>query len=151
MRKRIFRVLLSLGMTISLLAGCGMQNGQGNENTGTTKAEGEEITLMIPDWGVPNETLLEEFTKETGIHVTVNEVSWDDIRDKIAIASSGGATAADVVEVDWSWVGEFYAADWLEPLEVKEELPSYVAPLIIGCCFFVILLVFILLFKRKKH
>lgn len=39
----------------------------------------------------------------------------------------------------------------LEPLEVKEELPSYVAPLIIGCCFFVILLVFILLFKRKKH
>lgn len=128
MRKRIFRVLLSLGMTISLLAGCGMQNGQGNENTGTTKAEGEEITLMIPDWGVPNETLLEEFTKETGIHVTVNEVSWDDIRDKIAIASSGGATAADVVEVDWSWVGEFYAADWLEPLEVteqdKEDMPT---------------------------
>lgn len=39
----------------------------------------------------------------------------------------------------------------LKPLEVKEELPSYVAPLIIGCCFFVILLVFILLFKRKKH
>ena len=39
----------------------------------------------------------------------------------------------------------------LEPLEVKEELPSYVAPLIIGCCFFVILLVFILLFKKKKH
>ncbi len=39
----------------------------------------------------------------------------------------------------------------LEPLEVKEELPSYVAPLIIGCCSFVILLVFILLFKKKKH
>ena len=39
----------------------------------------------------------------------------------------------------------------LEPLEVKKELPSYVAPLIIGCCSFVILLVFILLFKKKKH
>ena len=31
-------------------------------------------------------------------------------------------------EVDWSWVGEFYAADWLEPLEVsdedKEDMPT---------------------------
>lgn len=31
---------------------------------------------------------------------------------------------ADVVEVDWSWVGEFYAADWLEPLEVADDVKS---------------------------
>ena len=24
-------------------------------------------------------------------------------------------------EVDWSWVGEFYAAEWLETLEVSDE------------------------------
>lgn len=51
----------------------------------------------------------------------VNEVGWDDIRDKMITASAGGNAAADVVEVDWSWVGEFYAAGWLEPLEVSDE------------------------------
>ena len=39
----------------------------------------------------------------------------------------------------------------LEPLEIEEELPEYVAPLIGGICFFIILCVFLLLFKRKKH
>ena len=38
----------------------------------------------------------------------------------------------------------------LEPLEVEEELPEYVAPLIGGICFFIILCTFLLLFKRKK-
>ena len=38
----------------------------------------------------------------------------------------------------------------LEPLEIKEELPEYVAPLIIVICFVIILCVFLLLFKRKK-
>ena len=37
----------------------------------------------------------------------------------------------------------------LEPLEIEEELPEYVAPLIGGICFFIILCVFLLLFKRK--
>lgn len=32
--------------------------------------------------------------------------------------------SADVVEVDWSWVGEFGEADWLEPLEVDDALKA---------------------------
>lgn len=126
MKKRLISVLLCSIMSIGLVAGCGAKD----ENSGDSgeSSEGSEITFMIPDWGVPNDDLLAEFEEETGIKVTVNEVSWDDIRDKIAIASSGGASAADVVEVDWSWVGEFYAADWLEPLDVsdedKEDIPT---------------------------
>ena len=38
----------------------------------------------------------------------------------------------------------------LEPLEVEEELPEYVAPLIGGICFFIILCTLLLLFKKKK-
>ena len=37
-----------------------------------------------------------------------------------------------------------------EGVEVEEELPEYVAPLIIGSCLLVILIVFLLLFKRRK-
>lgn len=76
---------------------------------------------MVPDWGVPTDEQLAEFTKENGIEVEIAEVGWDDIRTKIAPAATAGKAVADVVEVDWSWVGEFYAADWLEPLEISEE------------------------------
>lgn len=116
MKKRILSIVLCIGLFAGLVSGCGNEQKNSKENK-----EGTEITFMIPDWGAPNEELLAEFEEETGIKVTVNEVSWDDIRDKVAIASSGGAAAADVVEVDWSWVGEFHAADWLEPLDVSEE------------------------------
>ena len=103
--------VIAVTLTAGMITGCGSK----------PEEDIREITLMIPDWGVPDEELLDQFKEETGITVVVNEVSWDDIRDKIAIASSGGAVAADVVEVDWSWVGEFYAADWLEPIPVEDK------------------------------
>ena len=37
-----------------------------------------------------------------------------------------------------------------EPMEVEEELPEYVAPLIGGSCLLIILIVFLLLFKKRK-
>ena len=81
----------------------------------------QEITFMIPDWGVPPQNMLAEFEKETGIKVNVETVSWDDMRNKIAIAASGNKAAADVFEVDWSWIGEFEKAKWLEPIELSQE------------------------------
>lgn len=36
--------------------------------------------------------------KETGIKVNVETVSWDDMRNKIAIAASGNKAAADVLK-----------------------------------------------------
>ena len=51
----------------------------------------------------------------------VNTVSWDDIRDKISVSAAGKTAPADVVEVDWSWVGEFQSAGWLEPLKISKE------------------------------
>ena len=110
--------IIAAGMCVTLLMG--VTAGCGKEASDKTET-GKEITFMIPDWGAPDDELLDRFKEETGITVIVNEVSWDDIRDKIAIAASGGAAVADVVEVDWSWVGEFYAADWLEPLNLSEE------------------------------
>ena len=73
------------------------------------------------NWANPGDELLAEFTEETGISVVFNEVSWDDIRDKVSIAASGGEAAADVIEVDWSWVGEMNSAGWLEPIEMSDE------------------------------
>lgn len=39
----------------------------------------------------------------------------------------------------------------LDTVEVEEELPEYIAPLIGGSCFLIILIVFLLLFKKRKN
>lgn len=83
--------------------------------------ENVEISFMIPDWGVPPEEMLADFTEETGITVNLVPTSWDDIRDRIATAAVGQTAAADVFEVDWSWTGEFVSAGWLAPIEMSQE------------------------------
>lgn len=120
MKKRIISVLLCAAMVGTLAAGCGSKEA-GSDDGKKDKKGGKEITFMAPDWANPGDELLAEFTEETGISVVFNEVSWDDIRDKVSIAASGGEAAADVIEVDWSWVGEMNSAGWLEPIEMSEE------------------------------
>lgn len=116
MKKRILSMLLVAAMSVSMVVGCGS-----SETADTAKEDGEKITFMAPDWAVPSDEQLDMFTEETGIEVEVSVVGWDDIREKLATAATAGECVADVVEVDWSWVGEFYAADWLETLEVSDE------------------------------
>lgn len=132
--KRIAKFLLPIAMVGLLAVGCNQKEDIATQNPKDSQPEQkQEITLMIPDWGVPNEELLSEFENESGIKVNVNTVGWDDIRNKISTAAVGKEAAADVVEVDWSWAGEFYAADWLEPITLSEDeiadMPS-IAPFI---------------------
>lgn len=125
MLKRKIRLLTAIILIMSVFIGC-----QSNKNEETKKEnkEGAEITLMIPDWGAPTEEMLAEFKAETGITVKVLPTAWDDTKSKISIAAAGKKAAADVIEVDWSWVGEFQNAGWLESLEVDEttqkDIPS---------------------------
>lgn len=121
MRKKLLSVLLCAAMVGALAAGCGSEEKSSDAKKEAAKKEGEEITVMVPDWAVPSDEMLDAFTADTEIEVVINEVGWDDIRDKVAIAASGGAAAADVIEVDWSWVGEMHSAGWLEELEMSDE------------------------------
>lgn len=121
-------MLLCAAMAATLTAGCGSDSSGESGEKSSSSGESKEITFMAPDWANPGDELLAEFTEETGISVIFNEVSWDDIRDKVSIAASGGEAAADVIEVDWSWVGEMNSAGWLEPIEMtdedKEDMPT---------------------------
>lgn len=116
MKKHISIIATVLSLTM-LVTACGKSTSK--KTTDSTK--GSEITFMIPDWGVPPEDMLKDFTKDTGIKVNVETVAWDDIRNKLSVAANGKKAAADVVEVDWSWVGEFSSAGWLEPINLTEE------------------------------
>ena len=117
MKKKLFSMLLVLSMAATMLAGCGGSN----DAEEASEEAGGKITFMAPDWAIPSDEQLDAFTEETGIEVEVSVVGWDDIREKLATAATAGECVADVVEVDWSWVGEFYAAEWLETLEVSDE------------------------------
>jgi multiple sugar transport system substrate-binding protein len=71
---------------------------------------GKSITVLMPSPQAP--TIAAEFEKATGIHVDMQTLSWDDIRPKLVTALIAGTAPADVTEFDWSWTGQFAAADW---------------------------------------
>lgn len=119
MKRRLMSTLLLTVIMISIvITGC---SGGNNDDSSKRKDSVREITFMIPEWGVPTDEMLKEFKDETGIKVNVETVAWDDIRNKISVAANGKKSPADVVEVDWSWVGEFESAGWLEPIKLEQE------------------------------
>lgn len=124
MFKKLSSLVLSGALTLGILSGCAPKK----EEAPAKSNDGKEITLMIPEWGVPSDEMLEEFKKESGITVKVLPTSWDDVKSKVSIASAAKKAPADVFEVDWSWVGEFQSAGWLEKVEMDEavikDMPS---------------------------
>jgi len=75
---------------------------------------GQSITVLMPSPQGAN--IPAEFEAATGIHVDLQTLSWDDIRPKLVTALLAGTAPADVTEFDWSWTGQFNAADWYLPL-----------------------------------
>lgn len=128
MLKRKAGLVTVIILLMSFFISCQSKKSEETKKESTESKEGSEITLMIPDWGAPTDEMLAEFKAETGITVKVLPTAWDDTKSKISIAAAGKKAAADVIEVDWSWVGEFQSAGWLEPLEVDEttqkDIPS---------------------------
>jgi multiple sugar transport system substrate-binding protein len=67
---------------------------------------------------------LAKFTAQTGIKVNWNYVQWDSLQTKIAAAAEAHSYFADVADVDWSKVGEYYATKWFMPLNKYFPLSS---------------------------
>ena len=74
---------------------------------------------------------LAKFTAQTGIKVNWDYVQWDSLQTKIAAAAQAHSYFADVADVDWSKVGEYYATKWFMPLNkyfplssVKSQFPQ---------------------------
>lgn len=84
-------------------------------------ASAETITVLLPSFGADAATkaMTDDFTKATGIDVDLQTMPWDNIRPKIVTAMVAGTPPADVIEFDWSWVGQFGAAKWFTPLDAN--------------------------------
>ncbi len=102
--KKTLRFFMASLLLLTFIIGCQPKKEEKKETEKTEKKE-VEITVMLPDYGLPPEDMLKEFKEETGITVKTLPTSWDDIKSKVSIAAAGKKAAADIIEVDWSWIG----------------------------------------------
>ncbi|MHB1518206.1 MAG: ABC transporter substrate-binding protein [Acidimicrobiales bacterium] len=115
--------LAAMGLSMAMmLAGCTSGGTTGSAVSPVTSApasaiRGQTISVLLPPWGQVPQSLLDQFTAQTGVHVNLQTGSFDAIHQRIAIASAGGTPLADVTEMDWSWVGQFGGAGWYVPLQ----------------------------------
>jgi multiple sugar transport system substrate-binding protein len=76
---------------------------------------GQHITVLLPY--TVSQSILNQFTKQTGITLTYNTAGWDNVKSKLIVANTAGTYIADVTEFDWSFTGQFGGSGWYEPLE----------------------------------
>lgn len=121
-KARLIGFVLTVAMALGLIAGCGAKPAPApsteapKQAAGAKKFEGTTITVLLPPWGTLPAEVLAKFTTETGIKVNMQTMGWDEIHDKIVAAAAANTAPADVTEFDWSWVGQFGAANWYVPL-----------------------------------
>lgn len=102
------------GLAVGLLAvTAGCSSSGSSDTSGSIK--GQRITVLIP-YKVP-QSILDQFTKETGVKVSFQVTAFDALHQKLVVAASSQTNIADVTEMDWSWVGQFGGSGWYAPLE----------------------------------
>ncbi|MGB6163124.1 MAG: extracellular solute-binding protein, partial [Pseudonocardiaceae bacterium] len=104
-------------VAVLFIAVCGEDSGasSGFAPRNQVSIAGQEINVLLP-YKI-SERLLEQFTSQTGVRVSVNVTNWDAVHSKLIVANTAKTYVADVTDFDWSFTGQFAAARWYEPLE----------------------------------
>ncbi len=108
---------------ISLAAGGGPVSASASAAAGRHDKANVTINVAIA-YPAPPKSMLEAFTAKTGIKVNYSYIQWDNLQTKIAAAAEAHTYFADVADVDWSKVGEYYSTKWFLPLNKYFDLPS---------------------------
>jgi multiple sugar transport system substrate-binding protein len=114
---------VAVGVVLALSA-CGSSSSSNSSSGGSSSKSvfsssapirGQHITVLLP-YQV-SQSILNQFTKQTGVTVTYNTAGWDNVKSKLIVANTAGTYIADVTEFDWSFTGQFGGSGWYEPLE----------------------------------
>lgn len=105
-------LLTALFATLPLLTLTGCPSGGGDKpaggGSGTPAAGGDKkLVIAWAKWDPADklQKLTEDFTKETGIKVEVNQIPWSDFETKINAAWTGKSAEFDMVVGDSQWLG----------------------------------------------
>ncbi|MHB8221031.1 MAG: ABC transporter substrate-binding protein [Acidimicrobiales bacterium] len=123
-------ILIPSAAVAMLLSGCGggasvtaVSSGPAPVTPGSPAAlRGQTITVLVPSYAELTPALLHEFTRESGIGVSMQTATFTAIHERLTVAGASGTPTADVTEFDWSWTGQFAAAGWFVPLQ--DGLPA---------------------------
>ncbi len=116
-KQRIGAVLVAGAAMLCGLNGYGSSAAAGVTATAASAGgsiRGQTINVAIA-YPAPKADLA-KFTAETGVKVNWEYLQWDDLQTKIASAAEANSYFADVADVDWSKVGEYYRTKWFRPL-----------------------------------
>jgi len=90
----------------------------------------DQLSVLLPPWGTLPKELTDEFAAKQGLALDTQTLGWDEIRTKIVTSMIANTAPASATEVDWSWVGQFGAAGWYQPLndgiapEILKDVPT---------------------------
>ncbi len=117
MKRQAGSVLL---LAFSLAAGCG------GEKPGGGVAGAGELSIAWAQWQPADalDALAKDFTKETGVRVTVSQTPWPGYKDKMFVEFSKRSDRHDIVVGDSQWLGE--GATKGHYLEITDWLPAHV-------------------------
>jgi multiple sugar transport system substrate-binding protein len=118
MLKTVSKLVVVPSLLVALLAGCGQSSGTQSTATppSSSASKGEQSITVVYPYNPPPQKLLDQFTAETGIKVNWTVLGWDEGYTKIASSQSANTYLGDLVNVDWSRVGQYSQADWFIPL-----------------------------------
>lgn len=125
MLKKFYVAALVCFLSLSIvLTACssGQNNNGAPSGTGAAPSKGDKpyagqtIKFLVPTWFQYKPEFFKPFTDKTGITVEQEIMDWQQIHDNFVTASAANSPLADVIELDWSWVGQFGSAGWFETL-----------------------------------
>lgn len=117
----------SLVLAAAIAAAAGLP---ANAQTDYQKSlEGTELNILAPS--MPQFAalfkFLDEFEEKYGITVNVDEVPFDQYRQKSLVEMQQGTGRYDIYGVDVMWLAEYAAAGFLEPLKQYVDNPNLTA------------------------
>jgi multiple sugar transport system substrate-binding protein len=144
-RKRLWRLLILIGVIAIVAAACGGndQSSTGSESTTTApsstsaSADGwtrdyEGTTLSVIAEATLNTEILRDlipdFTEKTGIEVTLEEAPYDNLVQKTTLDLSTGQGGYDVISLPYEFIGAYAENGWLAPVDDRLAATSSFAP-----------------------
>lgn len=124
--RKVLALTVSAAMIASLgLAGCG-KSGDSRKSDSKTEAKGDSDSVTLKwvsqgpgedSWEGLTKPILEEYEKETGVHIDAEFYSFNDLFEVIETKAAAGNADFDVMSVDVTYIAKYGTSGYLEPLD----------------------------------